>query len=525
MIERLLSCITCNCIPSENGRGRKIQGRVVLMKKNVLDFNDFVASAVDRLGEVFRQRVSLQLISKVNAADGDINGGKIGKAVYLEDWITSSPALAAGESHFKVTFDWDEEVGVPGAILIKNDHHYEFYLKTITLENVPSHGRIHFVCNSWVYPVEKYNYDRVFFANQAYLPSETPLPLLKYRAQELENLRGNGTEKFEEHDRVYEYALYNDLGNPDKGPDHARQTLGGSPDFPYPRRGKTGRKPTKKDPTAESRLSIVKSLGVYVPRDERFGHLKMSDFLAYAFKSITQVIQPELEALFDDTLNEFDSFQDVLDIYEGGIKLPGSDKISKLIPFEFLKELFRTDGAGLLKYPMPAVIRADRSAWRTDFEFGREMLAGVNPVCISRLEEFPPASKLDRNVYGDQSSKITREHIEDKLEGLTIEEALEKNRLYILNHHDSLLPYVRRINDNTSRKLYATRTILFLEETGTLKPLAIELSVPHPDGDALGAVSKVFTPADEGVEGALWQLAKAYAAVNDSGVHQLISHW
>lgn len=55
---------------------------------------------------------------------------------------------------------------MPGAFLIKNFHHSEFYLKTLTLENVPGHGNIHFDCNSWVYPAEKYKSDRVFFTNQ-----------------------------------------------------------------------------------------------------------------------------------------------------------------------------------------------------------------------------------------------------------------------------------------------------------------------------------------------------------------------
>lgn len=104
---------------------------------------------------------------------------------------------------------------------------------------------------------------------------------------------------------------------------------------------------------------------------------------------------------------------------------------------------------------------------------------------------------------------------------------MQWNRLFILDHHDALMPYLRQIN-STHTKTYATRTLLFLKEDGTLKPLAIELSLPHPQGDHHGADSKVFTPAPKGskrIEDSVWQLAKAYVAVNDSGYHQLISHW
>jgi linoleate 9S-lipoxygenase len=103
-------------------------------------------------------------------------------------------------------------------------------------------------------------------------------------------------------------------------------------------------------------------------------------------------------------------------------------------------------------------------------------------------------------------------------------QALQRDKLYILDHHDTLMPYISRIN-STNTKTYATRTVLFLKDDGTLKPLAIELSLPHPQGEQHGAVSKVFTPSQEGVAATVWQLAKAYAAVNDSGYHQLVSHW
>ncbi|KAI8003549.1 Linoleate 9S-lipoxygenase 5 [Camellia lanceoleosa] len=515
-------------IDNNNGSRKKIKGTVVLVKKNILDMNDLGASFLDRVHEFLGKGVSLQLISSDRGDPANGKHGKVGKPAYLEKWITTITSVAsASEASFNVTFDWDEAMGVPGAFMIRNHHHRQFYLKTVTLEDVPGHDQILFVCNSWVYPAHRYRNDRVFFTNKTYLPHNTPELLRHYREQELVNLRGNGSGMLKEWDRVYDYAYYNDLGMPDKGSDYKRPVLGGSEEYPYPRRGRTGRAPTKADPNTERRLPLL-SLNIYVPRDERFNHVKMSDFLAYALKSIGQVLLPEVQALFDKTPNEFDTFQDILNLYEVGLKPPKGFSLYKFrncIQWEMLKELFRSDGGERFhKFPMPDVIKEDRSAWRTDEEFAREMLAGVNPVIIRRLQEFPPASKLDPKIYGNQTSSMTRELIEKNMGDLTVDEAIENNKLFILDHHDALMPYLTRINSTTT-KTYASRTLLLLQDDGTLKPLAIELSLPHPQGEQHGAKSQVFTPAELGIEGAVWQLAKAYAAVSDSGYHQLISHW
>ncbi|XP_019230722.1 PREDICTED: probable linoleate 9S-lipoxygenase 5 [Nicotiana attenuata] len=503
---------------------KKVKGTAVLMKKNFLDLDDAKASVVDRVDEILGHKVSLQLISAVNADPANKCRGKPGKPAFLENWEAKFTPLTATDTTFGVTFEWEEEAGIPGAFLIKNFHQKEFYLKTLTLDDVPGHGRVCFICNSWIYPSEYYKKDRIFFSNQTYLPSQTPEPLRSYREEELENLRGNGTGKLEEWDRIYDYDVYNDLGDPDKGPKYERKILGGSADHPYPRRGRTGRLPTATDPKSENRLPMIKSLEIYVPRDERFNQLKMSDFAAYALKLLSQFLLAELEA---SNFTEFDTFEDELKIYDDGFNFPFESLVHKIrdhVPMELVKELLRSDGEHLCKFPMPQVIKDDKSAWRTDEEFAREMLAGLNPIIICSLKEFPPTSNLDPKDFGDQKSTIEVEHINKNIDGLTVEQAIKENRLFILNHHDSLMPYLRRINTTTT-KTYATRTLLFLKDDGTLKPLAIELSLPHPDGDHLGAVSKVYTPANDGHEAIIWQLAKAYVAVNDSGYHQLISHW
>ncbi|XP_047951982.1 probable linoleate 9S-lipoxygenase 5 [Salvia hispanica] len=520
-------------VRGKNGEEKKkIKGRVVLMKKNVLDFNDLGASLLDRLHELVGKTVTLHLISSLHShSSGNKLKGKVGKGAELERWITTITSLTPEDSAYDVTFDYEEDIGIPGAFLITNSHHTEFFLKTLTLEAVPGHEHapIHFVCNSWVYPSHKYDSARVFFANQPYLPSQTPPPLVPYREEELAILRGggDGTRELREWDRVYDYAYYNDLADPDSGQDSARPVLGGSSRYPYPRRGRTGRPPTKTDPNTESRIPLLMSLNIYVPRDERFGHLKLSDFLGYGLKSIFQFLLPEFTDLCASLSNEFESFEDALEIYEGGFKLPEGPLLKNLydnVPLELLKQILPRDDEGLFKYPVPDIIKEDKTAWRTDEEFAREMVAGMNPVIISRLQEFPPKSNLDPQLYGNQSSMITWDHIKNGVDGLTLEKVLEKNRLFILSHHDSLMPYLRRINSTTT-KMYATRTLLFLQNDGSLRPLAIELSLPHPDGDEHGAVSQVYTPAQDGIEGSIWQLAKAYVGVSDSGVHQLISHW
>ena len=87
--------------------------------------------------------------------------------------------------------------------------------------------------------------------------------------------------------------------------------------------------------------------------------MKFADFIAYAVKSVGQVLLPEVASVFDKTFNEFDSFQDVLDLYEGGIKLPSRamDKLKHCISWELLKELVRSDGEGMMKFPVPSVIK------------------------------------------------------------------------------------------------------------------------------------------------------------------------
>lgn len=178
---------------------------------------------------------------------------------------------------------------------------------------------------------------------------------------------------------------------------------------------------------------------------------------------------------------------------------------------------------GIFKFDPPKIIPRDTFCSLRDDEFGRQAIAGINPLSIERLEVFPPTSKLDPSIYGSPESAIKEEHIIGHLNGMSAQQALDENKLFILDYHDIYLPFLDRINALDGRKAHGTRTLFFLTPMGTLKPIAIELSLPPVDPNY--SSKQVLSPPEDATTSWLWQLGKAHVCSNDVGVHQLINHW
>jgi len=104
-------------------------------------------------------------------------------------------------------------------------------------------------------------------------------------------------------------------------------------------------------------------------------------------------------------------------------------------------------------------------------------------------------------------------------------QAIEEKKLFMLDYHDVLLPYVNKVRKLKGKTLYGSRTLFFLNPEGTLRPLAIELTRPPSLSNKTGQWKQVFTPSWHSTSVWLWRLAKAHVLAHDSGYHQLVSHW
>ncbi|EEF43281.1 lipoxygenase, putative [Ricinus communis] len=465
------------------------------------------------LGQKHKGTVVLQLVSN------DIDPGmkpKLSSETTLK-WSDQSFKIEDEMTTYKVEFMVDPNFGVPGAITVISKHLKEFYLESVTVEDV-----IHFSCNSWIQSSQNDHAEkRIFFANKAYLPCQTPLGLKELREMDLKQLRGNGKGIRKLCDRIYDYDTYKDLGNPDKGMEYNRPILGGEM-LPYPRRCRTGRPPSSTDDTKESPAN--ESMPMYVPRDEALKDGRRIEVSVGKLKAAVRNLIPVLRNGFvkSDCIKEF---SEINGLYKkrGGIGEKSKTECSKTFPLPCIPNNISESLSQIHKFNRPKGISWNVLYLRDD-EFGRLTLRGMNPLSIERLKVFPPVSKLDPAICGSHESALKEEHIIGHLNGMSVQQALEENRLFILDYHDIYLPYLERINALDNRKAHATRTIFYLTPLGTLKPIAIEVATV-PSTDSSFPVKQVLTSPVDATTYWLWQLAKAHVCSNDSGAHQLIHHW
>ncbi|KVH90899.1 Lipoxygenase [Cynara cardunculus var. scolymus] len=340
---------------------------------------------------------------------------------------------------------------------------------------------------------------------QSYLPSETPAGLKYLREEDLLSLRGKDKKERKSFERIYDYDTYNDLGDPDSSSDLARPMLGGK-EHPYPRRCRTGRAMTEKEPWSESRKRLHFYNQFYVPRDESFSDRKVVTFgtMEILF-SVLEALKASLH-IFSNANQQFLSITDSIElefsfiessiekvltyIFDKWADLNHLENVIKVVVPRFFRDLY---GSVKTVAHIDGARRKDKISfsWFRDDEFCRQTLAGINPYSIQLVT------------------------------------ALKQKKLFLLDYHDLLLPYVNEVRELKGTTLYGSRTLMFLTATGTLKPVAIELT--RPPNKEKPQWRHVYIPSsnpkDVTIEAWLWKLAKAHVLAHDSGYHQLISHW
>ncbi|PHU29513.1 Linoleate 13S-lipoxygenase 2-1, chloroplastic, partial [Capsicum chinense] len=499
-------------VQSTNEKSTSVKA-VVTVQRTIRGTNLSLSRGLDDIGDLFGRTILLCLV----AAELDPKTGI--EKPNIEAFARRGRNVN-GDKIYEAEFVIPEDFGGVGAVLVENQHQKQMYVKNIVIDGF-GHGKVDITCNSWVHSKFDNPDKRIFFTNKSYLPSQTPSGVKRLREEELVTIRGDGFGERKIFERIYDYDVYNDIGDPDGNDDGKRPVLGGKK-LPYPRRCRTGRPRSKKDPLSESKSDFT-----YVPRDEAFSEIKELTFNGNTFYSVLHAVVPALRSIFTDPNLGFPHFPAIDALYNVDIDLSqhenGGNGLLNVVR-RVIRAISNTRNNVLL-FQTPDMLERDKFSWLRDEEFARQTLAGLNPYSIRLVTEWPLKSKLDPKAYGPPESAIAKETIELEIEGLmTVEEAIEQKKLFILDYHDLLLPFVNKVNELKGTVLYGSRTLFFLTPNGTLRPLAIELTRPPVDDKPQW--KEVYCPSTWHATGAwLWRTAKAHVLAHDSGYHQLVSHW
>ncbi|GAQ79298.1 lipoxygenase [Klebsormidium nitens] len=391
---------------------------------------------------------------------------------------------------------------------------------------------------------------RLAFDGTAYLPQDTPPGLTSWRRKALIV-----------NQNAYNYQPYNDLSKPPNNDNYL------SPDFrptldPYPQHVQAPRT----GPDAGT-----------IPRDETFGLSKSKSFTQGTLRGAVNLLWALLNnggtgpilvrdvaagvavGYFVGTVAEQFLTPDVLaaagQLLDGllpgavqsvvwfvfgklpvktaagglaglatGLALLLNDvkKLSYTSVEAYAKSCFKHDfrlGPLLIGYQEPWVYTLGEQqpdkAWNTDFMFGWQTVAGINPESITLVTS-------EKQIIG--GGTITEEDLQKvKKELPTFDKDLKNKQIFILDF-SVLYEFMNTFNNEAGKKagkhLYAPVVLLRQadnEHLGVPVPIAVKLAKGEDE---------IVTPGSDSSQGKWgWTLAKAIAASGNSGVHQLGQHW
>ncbi|XP_033110246.1 arachidonate 5-lipoxygenase-like isoform X2 [Anneissia japonica] len=136
--------------------------------------------------------------------------------------------------------------------------------------------------------------------------------------------------------------------------------------------------------------------------------------------------------------------------------------------------------------------------WKSDLEFGMQRLTGCNPTLIKLCTHIP-------EKFG-----VTNEMISPLLEGLTMEEAILKKTLYIVD-----ITETKDLPCTDNRKICSPIALFFVNKEKKLLPIAIQLHQDKADDNP------VFLPTDNEYT---WMFAKMWYNNADASYHQSTTH-